>query len=704
MILAYHGKHLSLDEVRQAVAVDRDGASLWGIIDAAQRYGLRGRGVQVELEGLKYLGTGSILFWEFSHFVVLERVRGDSVDIVDPAVGRRRIPMKQFRRLFTGVAATFEPTAEFEPTARKGTPFWRYLKQILGHSGLMYRILATSVLIQVFALALPVLTGTLVDRVLPRGDTNLLQTLGLGLAFLVLFHLISSVLREYLFLHLRTQMDLQMTLGFVEHLVDLPYAFFQLRPAGDLMMRMNSNATVREIITTGALSTMLDGTLVSLYLVLLFAASAEMAALVLVLGFMSVSLFLVTRRKQRDLMSQSLETQARTSSYQVEMLTGMETLKAMGTERRAVDHWSNLFVDNLNIHLAQGRLNAIFNSLKGALGMAGPLVILGFGGYQVLDGSLSLGTMLAVNALAMGFLSPLNKLVGTAVQFQLLGSYLDRINDVMETEPEQQGVEVAQPRRLRGKIELERVCFSYGPTSPQVVTSVSLNIRPGQHVAIVGRSGSGKSTLAKLLLGLYPPTQGRILYDDTDLSQLDCRAVRAQLGIVTQDPQLFSGSIRENIALANPRTSLDRIEEAVKLAALDEDIQQMPMGLETVLADRGLSLSGGQRQRIALARALVNRPAILLLDEATSAVDTVTEHQIHTAIEKLRCTRVTIAHRLSTVRRADVILALRDGEILEQGSFEELVAQGGYFAELVAHQRDQDAGEGAETAGAAGRP
>ncbi len=687
MTLGYHGKHVALDEVRQRVATDRNGTSLLAIIDAAESYGLQGRGVQVELEGLKYLPTGSILFWEFTHYVVLERLHRDAVDIVDSAAGRRRIPMRQFRQLFTGVAVTFEPTDAFEPAARQGRPFARYLRQILGRSGLLQRIVVASVLIQLFSLALPILTGAVVDHVLPRGDHRLLQALAVGLGMLVLFQFVSSLLRAQLLLHFSTELDLQLTLGFVRHLVELPYAFFQLRPAGDLMMRMNSNTTVREILTSATLSGLLDGVLVCLYLILLVAANRTMALLILVLAVVQVTLFLLTRRKQRELMSQGLETQARSSSYQVEMITGMETLKSIGAERRAVEHWSNLLVDNLNVLLARGRLNALFDSLLSAIKMASPLVILGVGALLTMKGELSLGAMLAVNALAMGFLTPLSTLVSTAVQLQLMGSYLDRINDVLDA-PAEQEPGATQPRKAQGLIELDHVSFQYGATSPMVVRDVSLQIHPGQHVAVVGRTGSGKSTLARLLLGLYRPVSGRVLFDGVDLAQLDLRALRRQLGIVTQEPQLFSGSIRENIALADPTLPLEQIVHAARLAALHDDILAMPMGYETILADRGLSLSGGQRQRIALARALVHKPAILLLDEATSSVDTVTERQIHSAITALKCTRITIAHRLSTVRQADLILVLSGGELVEQGTYEELLARRGVFAELVAHQTE----------------
>jgi ABC-type bacteriocin/lantibiotic exporter with double-glycine peptidase domain len=396
---------------------------------------------------------------------------------------------------------------------------------------------------------------------------------------------------------------------------------------------------------------------------------------------------LLTWRRNQHLMSESLQVEAKSQSYTFELLAGIETLKAAGAEERAAEHWERLFIDQVNVALRRGRLEASVTAVMATFQLAAPLAILVYGGFQVLNGSLSLGIMLAAAALAAGFLEPLATLIDTGLKLQLLRSYMERINEVLDAPREQEGQEVVTAPRLSGRIRAERVSFSYGPLAPLVVKNVSLKVKPGQQLGIVGRTGSGKSTLAHLLLGLYPPTSGRILFDGRDLAQLDLRSVRRQIGIVTQRPYLFGASIRQNIALSNPAMPLEEVVEAAKLACIHDEIIAMPMGYDTRLVDGGASLSGGQQQRIALARALAHRPTILLLDEATSDLDGVTERTVHRALSELGCTRIVIAHRMSTIVDADHILVMEDGRIVQHGTHDELMDLPGPYRQQVAAQR-----------------
>jgi ABC-type bacteriocin/lantibiotic exporter with double-glycine peptidase domain len=687
MTLGWHGKTVSLEEVRGVTGSARHGLDGQTLLRAASHFGLRGRGVQVqEVEELALLDPGSILHWGFNHFVVLERVERRGAWILDPGYGRRFVARAELDRALTGVALTFEPGADFVPGGRKAPLLRRYLRRVLRHNAALARVLGASLLLQLGALAIPLLTGLLVDRVIPGRDHELFWVLASGAAALAGFTLIVTLVRARTLLALRTRVDAQLSFDFLEHLVRLPFSFFQQRSAGDLLTRLASNATIREILTSAVLSGALDGLMVASYLALLLVADPRLGLLVAALAAIRVGIVAGALRRRRRLTSEALEAQAASQGYQVQLLAGIEALKACGAERRAVDTWSHLFTRELNAALARGRLDALLSSLLEGLSLASPLAVLLYGAARVMAGDLTLGMMLSLAALASGFLAPLSMLVANAAQFQLLGSYLERLDDVLSAPAEPDGLEWPRPAEFSGRVALHRVSFRYGPLAPPALDDVSFEVGPGQLVAVVGPSGSGKSTLAGVVAGLLDPEAGRVLYDGRPLAELPRDWLRGQLAYVPQQSFLFGTSIRANIALQDPALPLERIVEAAKLAEIHDDISRLPMGYETVLADGGTSLSGGQRQRIALARALVADPKVLILDEATSALDAVTERNVQSNLNRLGVTRLIAAHRLSTIRDADWILVLDRGRIVEAGTHETLAAEAGIYRQLIAAQ------------------
>jgi ABC-type bacteriocin/lantibiotic exporter with double-glycine peptidase domain len=399
-----------------------------------------------------------------------------------------------------------------------------------------------------------------------------------------------------------------------------------------------------------------------------------------------IVLMLTSMRRLYELTERDIAAQAESQSYLVEALTGIATLKVASSEDRALGHWSNLFFKQLNVSLKRSHLTMLVDIGREALDALAPILLLWVGAAGVLNGTLSLGTMFAVTTLAITILGPLTSLVATAQQVQLVGAHLERIADVFETQPEQDVQSVQPAPRLKGQIEVRNASFRYHPTAPWAIRQFSIVIEPGQKIGIVGRSGSGKSTLAMLLLGLYPLDEGEILYDGIPLSNLNYRTLRSQFGVVLQNTDLFGGSIRHNIASHDPNLSLPQIRDAARRAAIDDEIVQLPMGYETVIAEGGADMAGGQRQRIAIARALVNEPPIVLLDEATSHLDSMTEGIVDQNLSYLNCTRIVIAHRLSTVRNANLILVLDQGVIVEHGTHERLLALGGLYATFVREQ------------------
>lgn len=688
MVLGYHGRETRLDDVRKVIGIGRDGSNALALLNAARSFQLRGRGIKIanpEKE-LAYLPSATVLHWEFHHFVVFEGLQGDEVGIIDPSMGRMQVSRQQFNECFTGVALLFEPTDSFQAIRAARGGLGRHLRWFQEHLPLVSRILFVSLLLQLFTLSLPLLTGVIVDRLIPHHDTSLLTMLGLGIPVFATFQFLTSLVRAHLMLVLRTRVDAQMTMSFMAHLLSLPFSFFQLRTTGDLMMRLGSNANIREVLTSAALSGLLDGVLAISYLLLILLADVRMGGVVFALALLQAILFVSSQPARRALTAQSLVTQSKVHAYLVHLLSGVEALKSAGAEDRAMDYWTNLYVDDLNVAIERGRLNAIIEASTGALRLAAPLIVLYVGALSVLQGRLGLGEMLALSVLANGFLIPFSNILAGVDQLQLLKTSLERIDDILDTASEQDRDKVSAAPRLSGHIRLENVSFQYSALAPLVVQKISVDVEPGQTVAIVGHSGSGKSTLARLLLGLYRPTTGRILFDDIDVHQMDARSVRAQMGVVPQRPWFLATTVRENISLSDPSLALQRVIEAARFACIHEEIMSMPMGYDTVLVEGAGSVSGGQGQRMALARALVTRPSILLLDEATSALDTIVESKIQSHLDALRCTRIIIAHRLSSVAKADKILVMSKGELVEQGTHEQLLAMNGQYARLIAAQ------------------
>ncbi len=691
MILSYYGRRTSVSELRTECGGGRDGLSALHLVNAARHYGLKVRAFSLQHCDLSMVPLPAIVHWEFNHFLVVERWSRKWVRVVDPSGGRKKLTVSEFDSGFTGVVMLLAPDLHFQ--RRKATTrasLRRYLTQYIRLARAVFiQVIGISLLIQALGLLLPLATRFIIDQVLPFKMNNVMLILGVGLGLVVLAQAVTILLREWLLVYLRARIDVHMMRGFFGHLLKLPYTFFQQHSNGDLLARMSSNMVIRDTFSNQIIATLLDSSMVTLYLVILAWLSRPFALLAVCIGLLQVCLMMSTNSTTRDLASRELAAQGKSQGYMAEALSGISSLKAAGAEEQALERWSTLFLEQLQISVRRSYFSSTVNTVMSTLRLFASLALLWVGMLQVLNGSLSVGTMLALNTLAVAFLTPVGSLVTTGQQIQLVRAHFERLADVTSAVPEQQENSQTLKRptpRLSGRIELKNVSFRYDAHAEEVLHSIHLQIDAGQKIALVGQTGCGKSTLGKLLLGLYTPTEGSITYDGMPLSELDYKEVRRQFGVVMQDSALFSGSILHNIRLNDPTLPLERAVQAAKIAALHKDIGNMPMGYETFVSEGGSALSGGQRQRLAIARAVAHRPALLLLDEATSHLDVLTECIVEENLHALSCTQVIIAHRLSTIRNVDLIIVLDEGTIVEKGSHDELMQQNSYYAQLMQRQ------------------
>lgn len=691
MIGSYWGKHFSVNRLRNLTNVNRTGASLRAIASAAESLGFASRPVKASFEKLAEQSLPAIAHWEGNHFIVVYEITKQRVIVCDPAIGQLSLSRREFQVGWTGFALLLQPTALLNDTKDETTNVWKFFELIKPHYGVLLEVFIASVLMQLFGLVTPIFTQLLLDRVLVQRSVTTLNAVGIGMIVFGLFSIVMNGVRSYLLSHTANRISVSLLVGFIQHTFRLPLSYFESRYVGDIVSRIQENQKIQNFLTGQTLSVILDLLTLVIYLALMFWYSWRMALFVLftvppffILALASTS---ILRRISREVFNAGAEE----NSYIIQSLTGIRTVRSLAVEQTVRWHWEEL-LNNLVKKAFHAQIIGIrLSILSGAINTFVNTSLMWFGAWQVIQGELTIGQLVAFNLLVGNVLSPFQRLSQLWNQLQEIIISTERINDVLDAEPEEDLQH--QPRKvlgkLRGHIRFQNVTFRYHPESKtNVLENLSFEIQPEQMVALVGRSGSGKTTLSKLILGLYPATEGKVFIDECDVSSISLRSLRTQVGVVDQDTFLFGGTIRENISIAHPEASLEEIIEAAKLAGADEFIQQLPMGYESEIGEGGGMLSGGQRQRLAIARALMGNPRLLLFDEATSHLDSESERIIQNNLKTILKgrTSVIIAHRLSTIRRADLILVLDGGLLVESGTHEELIAKQGHYYYLNQQQ------------------
>ncbi|MGK7892246.1 MAG: peptidase domain-containing ABC transporter [Xenococcus sp. (in: cyanobacteria)] len=691
MIGRYWGKKFSVSRLRDIANVDRNGASLRGLAAAAGSIGFTTRPVKASLNKLAEQNLPAIAHWQGKHYIVVYQITKDSVIIGDPAIGQLSYSHAEFQEGWTGYTLLLQPKALLKDAPEASTPFWQFFELAKPHGIVLLEIFIASLLIQVFGLITPLFTQLILDRVVVQQSNLTLMAMGLGLLIFGWFRVAMNGLRQYLLDHTANRVDLALIVGFINHTLRLPLAFFESRYVGDIISRVQENSKIQRFLTGEALSIVLDLLTVFIYVGLMFWYSWKMALLTLVIVPPFVVLALVATPFLKRISREIFAAHAEETGYLIQSLTGIRTVKSMAVEQSVQWNWEDLFSKAIKKNFSGQVIGNRLQIFSALIETTITTALIWFGAWLVIQNELTIGQLVAFNMLLGNVINPFQRLIVLWNELQEVIIAIERINDVIDTDLEedlQQSHRLSLPP-LRGHIRFEGVTFRYHPESDiNILENISFEVQPGQTLALVGRSGSGKTTISKLLLGLYPPTEGKVYLDGYDIANVSLRSLREQTGVVDQDTFLFGGTLRENIGLANPDADLEAIITAAKQACAHEFIKNLPMAYETQIGEAGGMLSGGQRQRIAIARALLANPPLLILDEATSSLDAESERIIQTNLNQILHNRTTliIAHRLSTVRNADLILVLDRGIIVESGTHEELMAKRGHYFYLNQQQ------------------
>ena len=562
-----------------------------------------------------------------------------------------------------------------------------FVPAIVKYRRLLAEVLLVSVILQLFGLVSPLMFQVVMDKVLVNRAYSTLNVVCVALLVSSVFEVLLSGLRNYVFSHTTNRIDVELGAKLFRHLMTLPLAYFEARRVGDTVARVRELENIRNFLTGQALTAAIDFVFSVIFLGVMCIYSVRLTLIVALSLPLYAAVSFLVNPALRERLNYKFARGADNQAFLVEAVSGVQTVKAMAVEPQFTRYWDNQLAGYVNASFGVGQLGNIGQQLIQAIGKFVSVTTLFVGARLVIDGRLTVGELVAFNMMSQRVAGPVLRLAQLWQDFQQIGISMQRLGDILNTRGEAQQQKQALPP-IKGEVSFEGVRFRYRADGPLVLSGVDLSIAAGTVIGIVGRSGSGKSTLTKLLQRLYIPEQGRVRIDGVDLALADPAWLRRQIGVVLQENLLFNRSIRDNIAVTDPGAPLERIVHAAKLAGAHEFISEFPEGYDTVVGEHGSTLSGGQRQRIAIARALITNPRILIFDEATSALDFETERIIQRNMQAM-CdgrTVVIIAHRLTAVRHADQIIAMDKGQVVERGSHDQLLANGGYYAHLVALQ------------------
>jgi NHLM bacteriocin system ABC transporter peptidase/ATP-binding protein len=704
-VLGYFGRWVPLEELRQACGVSRDGSKASNLLKAARTYGLDAKGYKYDaIDKLRELELPAVLFWNFNHFVVLDGFAKDRVFLNDPAQGPRAVSYEELDGSYSGVVLAFKPGPEFQPGGTPPDLVAALRRRLIGSEEALTFVVLCGLFLVVPGLMVPTFSRIFIDDYLIGGQQWLVRPLLVAMAATIVIQGILAWLQQRYLLRLETKLALATSSRFFQHILRLPAAYFGQRFAGEIGSRVAINDKVARAISGKLATTAIDSLMTVFYVALMLCYDIVVTLLVILIALLNVGAVVLVSRVRIDMSRRLMQDKGKLLGTAMSGLQMIETLKATGSEGEFFSRWAGYHARTMNTEQTIGVLSQAVAAVPPFSQTLSTAVVLVLGGMQVMNGHLTVGMLVAYQALLTAFTRPLSNFVQFGSMLQELQADMNRLDDVLrypqDTEYTQDGsshkgtaaasnvtaaaVVERRPVKLSGRVELRDVTFGYSPLERPLIEGFSLRVEPGHRVAIVGSSGSGKSTVAKLISGLYQPWSGEILFDDAPRREIPRDVLTNSIGCVDQDIFLFRGNVSDNVRMWDATIPEARVAQACRDAAIDGVIESRDQSYQSGVQEGGGNFSGGQCQRLEIARALVGGPTILVLDEATSALDPSTESLIDDAVRRRGCTAIIVAHRLSTIRDCDEIVVLERGRIVQRGTHDAMKGVEGPYQRLIA--------------------
>ncbi|MGL5041869.1 MAG: peptidase domain-containing ABC transporter [Culicoidibacterales bacterium] len=689
-VAKFYKKDISIMKIRDVIGTDAYGTSVLGVVTGAEQLGFTIRAVKINIADVfgEYTlpAIAHVQLEEgMSHFVVIHKIEAEQIIIADPAKGIVKLTKPEFEKMFTGVIMVLLPKSEFEQMKFKSTSMFAIFKSlILPQKGMLLTIILTSFCLSIIGIVTSLFSKILFDEIIPFQLKNMLYVYLLVFGFINLMQILLSAFRQHMLLFLSRKIDIPILLGYYDHILNLPYKFFATRKVGDILTRFQDAMTIKDIFTQVSISLVMDIVLAGITGTVLWKLNSKLFLIVLLMVGINIMLIYIFKKPYKKLNYDQMESQSMLNSQLIESIKNIETVKGAVDEEVQITKLEDRFVQVLKIGYKEGVLKNIQGSISSASGILGNLLFMAIGALSIINGDMSIGDLIVFQTLSGYFTEPIQNLVTLQLTFQEAQIAMKRLSEVMEIEREQNDDQLLEDVTLDQDIELADITFKYGSRKP-VLNQLSLTIKQGQKVAIVGESGAGKSTISKLLLKFYDVNEGKITIGGYDVADISPKYLRSKIGYVPQNIELFSGTVINNIKIGSPNATYEQVIAACKKAGAHEFITRIPGRYQGFIEESGGNLSGGEKQRIAIARALLLPRDIYIFDESTSNLDSFSEQKVQKMMFELTRNKTTIiiAHRLSTIIQSDLIVFLDKGKIVEQGTHQQLLEQNGKYASMM---------------------